>query len=107
MMDKIKLILDLAQKLLKVVSDLRALADSMQAVCDTLTEGLSEEKKSAEPQQEPAIPLEKVRGVLAEKSRAGFTEEVREIIRRHGADRLSGIAPEEYRAVIEEAEALK
>lgn len=106
-MDKIKLILDLAQKLLKVVSDLRALADSMQAVCDTLTEVLSEEKKTVEPQQKLEIQLEKVRGVLAEKSRAGFTEDVREIIKRHGADRLSGIASEEYRAVIEEAEALK
>ena len=106
-MDKNKPMPELAQKLQKVVSDLRALADSMQAVCDAMTGELSEEKKTAEPQQIPEIPLEKVRGVLAEKSRAGFTEEVREIIKRHGADRLSGIAPEEYRAVIEEAEALK
>ena len=54
----------------------------------------------------PAITLEKVRGVLAEKSRDGFTVEVREIIQSFGAERLSEIDPANYEAVLKKAEVL-
>ena len=73
-MDKVKLILEAAQKLLKVAEDLRALADSVQAVCSLVTDSLSGKKPEALPEPEaktePEIPLEKVRGVLADKSRS-------------------------------------
>ena len=39
-MDKVKLILEAAQKLLKVAEDLRSLADSVQAVCSLVTDSL-------------------------------------------------------------------
>ena len=52
------------------------------------------------------ISLEKVRGVLAEKSRNGKTAEVRAIIQKYGADRLSSIDPKDYAAVLAEAEVL-
>lgn len=113
-MDKMKLILDAAQKLLKVAEDLRSLADSVQAVCTLVTDSLSGNKTEAltapETEQkakaEPEIPLEKVRGVLAEKSRGGHTAEVRAIIQKYGADRLSDIDPKDYAAVLKEAEVL-
>lgn len=64
-MSKIKL-------LLEVVNDMRSLADSIQAVCDTMTEGDPAPGAKAateqEPVKEPDIPLEKVRMVLAEKA---------------------------------------
>ena len=44
--------------------------------------------------------------VCAEKSRAGFTAEVKAIITKHGADKLSAIKPEEYAAVLAEVEVL-
>ncbi len=122
-MDKAKLILEGAQMLLKVVEDLRTLADSVQAVCVFVTDGLQEAPKDQEILEEKkpkAIPekkqkqnpesevsLEKVRGVMAEKSRAGFTAEVRDIIKRHGAERLSEIDPKEFPAMLAEAEELK
>ena len=109
-MDKVKLILEAAQKLLKVAEDLRALADSVQAVCSLVTDSLpgkkKEEKPGPEEKTEPEIPLEKVRGILAEKSRAGHTAEVRAIIQKYGADRLSDIDPKDYEAVLKEAEVL-
>ncbi len=86
---------DVTEKLLKVSEALRDLAESLMA----------ESTPFSEPEPE-SIPLEKVRGVLADKSRAGFTAEVRAIIERHGADRLSAIDPKEYPAVLTEAEAL-
>ncbi len=62
-------------------------------------------KKEKRPEAKP-ITLEEVRAVLAEKSRAGHTEEVRELLARHGADKLSEIDPAEYAALLAEAEVL-
>lgn len=120
-MEKAKQILEGAQMLLKVVEDLRTLADSVQAVCVFVTDSLQEAPKAqaiVEEKKQKALPekkqkpeteitLEKVRGVMAEKSRAGFTAEVRDIIKKHGADRLSEIDPKEYPAILAEAEELK
>ena len=110
-MDKAKFLLELAQKLLKVVEDIRSLADSVQAVCTVVTDSLPAENKEVPklPEKEtPAqtISLEQVRGVLADKSRSGHTAEVRAIIQKYGADRLSDIDPKHYAAVLKEAEVL-
>ncbi|MGN0449908.1 MAG: rRNA biogenesis protein rrp5 [Ruminococcus sp.] len=111
-MNKVKLILDVAQLMLKVVHDLRTLSDSVQAVCNAVTEGLSEEQQpkaiEAKPalEEKPAISLEKVRSVLAEKSQAGHTAEVRAIIGKYGASRLSEIDAKNYAAVLKDTEEL-
>ena len=52
------------------------------------------------------VSLEEVRAVLAEKSRAGKTAAVKELLQKHGADRLSDIDPSEYTALLNEAEVL-
>ena len=96
-MSRIKLLLD-------VVNDMRSLADSIQAVCDAMA---SDESAETPVQEEPAAePLEQVRGVLADKSRSGKTAEVRAIIQKYGADRLSEIDPKDYPAVLKDAEVL-
>ena len=108
-MSRIKLFLD-------VVSDLRSLADSLQAVGDAVGQGGQEtpaqkpEKKNVAKQVEKAEPkpltLEQVRAALAEKSRAGHTSEVKALLIKHGADKLSDIDPAEYLALLAEAEVL-
>ena len=116
-MSKMKLLLD-------VVSDLRSLADSLQAVADAVAQGGQEqpdqtteekptqkpEKKNVAKQVEKAEPkpltLEQVRAALAEKSRAGHTSEVKALLIKHGADKLSDIDPAEYPALLVEAEVL-
>ena len=62
-------------------------------------------KKEAEPEKKQ-LSLDDVRTVLAEKSRAGFTEQVRDIIAKHGAKKLSEIDPSEYEDVLKEVEVL-
>lgn len=57
-------------------------------------------------QVEKPITLETVRAVLAEKSRAGHTTEVRALLEKHGAAKLSEIDPSEYPALLAEAEVL-
>ena len=44
-MNKIELILNVAQLVLQVVKDMRKLSDSVQKVCDTVMEGLSEKEQ--------------------------------------------------------------
>lgn len=71
-MSKIKLLLD-------VVEDMRSLADSLQSLADAMTQGEAPEaepvqKAAPSPPKEPAVTLEQVRAVLAEKSHDGKTE---------------------------------
>lgn len=109
MVNKVKLTVDVMQQMLKVADNLRSLSDSVQAVCNIILEGLSEEPKDkvlSEKKAEPAISLEKVRGVLAGKSQAGYSAEVRAIVSKYGASRLSDIDPKDYAAVLKDAEAI-
>ena len=61
----------------------------------------------AEPKQvgPKKITLEQVRAVLAEKSQDGFTSEVRALLEKYGAKRLSEIDPANYQALLFDAEA--
>lgn len=52
------------------------------------------------------VTLAEVRAVLANKSRAGFTEEVKQLVMKHGAEKLSGVPESEYAALMKEAESL-
>ncbi len=63
-----------------------------------------EPEKPAEPEKK--LTLADVRAVLAEKSRAGFTEEVKALIAKHGADRLSAVPETEYAALLADAESI-
>ena len=55
---------------------------------------------------EKTIALEEVRAVLAEKSRNGHTAQVRELLIKHGANKLSEIDPAKYAALLKDAEVL-
>lgn len=107
-MSKIKLLLD-------VVTDLRSLADSLQAVADAMAgnepvDTSQPESPTQVPIQKPeekSVTLEQVRAVLAEKSHDGFTAEVRALLEKYGASKLSQIDPSKYADLLVEAEALK
>lgn len=92
------------------VTELRSAAKSLTLAAEKLAEVLNCEK--SEPAQTPSAPepkpvtLEWVRAILAEKSRNGHTDKVRELLLKHGADKLSAIDPAEYPALLAEAEAL-
>lgn len=64
-------------------------------------------KAQPEPPKPEPLTLEKVRGVLAEKSRNGFTAEVRTLLEKHGGSKLSEISPDNYPALLKDAEGLK
>lgn len=63
-------------------------------------------KQSAPEQKTETVTFVQLRSRLSEISRTGHTQEVKELITRYGADKLSDIAEADYAAVLEEAEGL-
>ncbi|MEA4972343.1 MAG: rRNA biogenesis protein rrp5 [Candidatus Metalachnospira sp.] len=119
-MSKVTAMLDAA---VAVITDIRSLADSLQLLVDAMSENTPVEKpavKASKPkkiaaQETPAEPapkeekplnLEDVRAVLADKSRKGHTAEVKALLTKHGADKLSDISPTEYQSLLADAEVL-
>lgn len=64
------------------------------------------EKPAAKEEKKPELKLEDVRAVLAEKSRAGHTAEVRALLKKYGAAKLSEIDPANYEALMKDAEVI-
>ena len=95
---------ELAAELAKCGNALIALAAAMTGQKPEAAELAAQPKPAAQP--EP-IPLEKVRAVLADKARLGRTAEVKAILQKHGAQKLSEIDPGEYASLLAEAEALR
>ncbi len=62
--------------------------------------------EKAEPQQEKPATLEDVRAVMAQKSQDGKSKEVKELLQKYGAAKLSAVEPEDYPALLREAQAL-
>lgn len=105
---------ELAQEL----EELKRCGEILISISESLTEMFSgtdepvKEDKAEKPEKakKPAAKKEikrsDVRAVLAEKSRAGFTKEVKELLVKHGADKLSGIDTSEYEALLAEVEVL-
>ena len=91
------------------IADLRKCAAAIGEVADWLAEQFSDSKPvTTMPEQtEPTLTLEEVRAVLADKSRAGFTAQIRSLLQKHGADKLSGIDPVNYKELLADAEGLK
>ena len=79
--------------------ELRALAKKLLSVADSLD-------GQAETEKEKEISYTDVRAILAEKSRAGHTAKIKEILISHGAEKLSAIDPGEYAALLREVEVL-
>jgi len=106
----------------QVVRDLRiatkALYDATNAITAYLGVSVEQlklntpaEPVKAETAPEPTAPetptLEQVRGILADKSRNGHTEAVREILLKHGGSKLSELPPDCYPELLKDAEGLQ
>lgn len=59
----------------------------------------------AEPEKKE-ISIEEVRAVLAAKTQAGKRREVKELLLKYDSGKLSGVKPENYAALMADAEAL-
>ena len=94
-----------------VAADIQQLSTSLGMLAVFLnseSSSLEKQEKAADPAIEAStIALEQVRAVLAEKSRAGHTAEIRALLQKYGADRLSQLDPANYKALLADVEVLK
>ena len=81
-------------------TDKKAVGESVN-----IADGKVKTAQSTEPKPKP-VTLAQVRAVLAEKSRCGHTAQVRELLQKHGAAKLSAINPTEFESLISEAAAI-
>lgn len=89
------------------IEELRTAASTIKDAADWLAEmfsSASEEKPAVS--AEPVLTLEEVRAVLADKSRQGYTAQVRSLLQKYGAQKLSGVDPCSYKALLQDAEVL-
>ena len=94
------------ETLVKVSGELETCGKALLKLAEALR--AKEETLAPEPQKnEPTkLTLEEVRKVAADKSRQGFTDEVRGLIQKYGADKLSSMEPEKYEAFLKDLEVL-
>ena len=63
-----------------------------------------EKKNEAPKKEEKTYSKEDVRGILAGKSAKGYGKEVKALLSKYGADKLSTLSLEHYAAVVADAE---
>ena len=103
-MSRTKLLLDVAE-------DIRSLADSLQTLANAISEDNVADESSVTAVETVAkspvtVTLEQVRAVLAEKSHDGLTEQVRGLLQKYGAQKLSAIASDRYPDLLRDAKEL-
>lgn len=102
------------EELLKIADGLLIVADSIREMVKKGAESPAPEETGkkdnrqedmAKPEQQQ-ISIEDVRAVLAAKSQDGKTREVKALLMKYDAGKLSGVKPEDYPMLLKEAEAL-
>ena len=86
------------------IAELRKCGEAIISVSDALRTSFSTETEQPAP---PPLPtIDQVRALLAGKSGEGKTKEVNALLNKYDAGKLSGVKPEDYPALMEEARLL-
>ena len=83
---------DMAQ----TIEELRSAAAAITDAANWLSQQFNSDAEEApiteaQPEKKPELTLEQVRAVLADKSRAGHTAAVRDLLQKYGAAKLSQV----------------
>ncbi len=65
-----------------------------------------EQPEKTEVQQENPATLEGIRALMAQKTQEGKSKEIKELLQKYGAAKLSAVKPEDYPALMQEAQVL-
>lgn len=98
---------DMAQ----TIEELRSAAAAITDAANWLSQQFNSDAEEAtipeaKPEKKPELTLEQVRAVLADKSRAGHTAAVRDLLQKYGAAKLSQVDPKHYEALLKDAEVI-
>lgn len=114
-MSKTKLLLNVVEDVRSLSNCYQTLAEDLQELCEAFSEnensvstsdsGLNETSVE-DKTNEPTITLEEVRTVLAKLAQDGKQAELKALIGKFGANRLSEIESKHYPAILKEVEAM-
>lgn len=90
------------------IEELRNAAAAINGATDWLSRQFSAKAEAAEAAtaKKPELKLEDVRAVLADMARKGHTAEIRNLLQKYGAAKLSGINSANYNALLKDVEGL-
>ena len=101
----------------QILSELKDCGKTLIYIADSLIEIFSSTDDEPDYVMEtPATPTEEpepelsfldVRKKFAEMSRAGYTEALKGLLKKYGVDKLSGVDPSQYVALLADAEAIQ
>lgn len=103
------------EPIMELINTLNALNVTIQQLTEKMTseyintfEEIGTSSETPKQTEEPEKPVDrsKVRAKLAELTRLGFSDEVKALLQKHGAERLSAVDDAELPALMKEAEAL-
>ena len=107
------------ETMVKIINALSALTAALQEFTEQTTNGYintfeeiyNPEKDDVPTAEQPtpetkAVTFVELRSRLAKISRAGHTAEIKELIAKYGAEKLSDVAEADYAALLTEAEGL-
>ncbi len=109
-------------KMFELINSINALAKAVMALTEKITSEYldtfetiydpavdepqeTKPKEQSTPEQQ-AVTFVELRSRLSEISRNGHTAEVKELLQKFGADKLSDVAESDYTALLAEAEAI-
>lgn len=96
-----------AKELDTVIKELHSIADAIKEAADNLHDMFAGSGSLESGVKEPELTLEQVRAVLADKARQGHNAEIRTLLQKYGAAKLSEIDPVHYKALLADVEVLK
>ena len=112
-MSKTKLLLNVVEDVRSLINCYQTLAEDLQELCEVFSENEnsvstsdsgSNETIAEDETNEPTITLEEVRTVLAKVAQDGKQAELKALIGKYGAKRLSEVESKYYPAILKEAE---
>ena len=91
-----------------VAEGLRGLAKAEGGTKEKAVKAQKVEKSEtvAEVQQESPATLEGIRALMAQKTQEGKSKEIKELLQKYGAAKLSAVKPEDYPALMQEVQVL-
>lgn len=100
-MSRVKLLKEVKEDAENLVSSIGVLLEAISS-----DEELPKEKnnKISKEKSKKGYGIEEVRKILADKSRAGYTDKVRELIQSYGVNKLSEVDPSDYEELVSKVE---
>ena len=108
-MSRIKLLMEIKEDAENLATSIGTLLEALNSDAESRSvDGKETENQNSVDEQKVKkdLNIEEVRRILADKARAGFKEDIRNLLKKYGANKLSEIDPVNYQALVDDAEKL-